>query len=104
MWKAPEMLSKKRVRFVILARKGTSIVARVHRQKQTRHVYILRSNCECAGRNRRDMCIFFVLNVENTRNAFYETRAANNSCSIMNIDRSYSALAETDKTCVYPSF
>ena len=44
-------------------------------QKQTRHVYILRSKCECAGRNRQDMCIFFVLNVENTRSAFYKTRA-----------------------------
>ena len=43
--KPPEMLSIKRVRFIIPARKGISIVARVHWQKQTRYVYILRSKC-----------------------------------------------------------
>ena len=38
------MLSIKRVRFIILARYGISIVARVRWQKeQTRYVYILRS-------------------------------------------------------------
>ena len=39
------MLSIKRVRFVILVPKEISIVARVRWQKQTRDVYILRSNC-----------------------------------------------------------
>ena len=40
------MLSLKRVRFIILARYGISIVARVRWQKQqTRFVYILRSKC-----------------------------------------------------------
>ena len=58
--KPPEILCIKRVRLIIPARKGISIVARVHWQKQTRYVYILRSK---------------VLNVESTRNAFYETRA-----------------------------
>ena len=40
------MLSRKRVRLIILAQKGTLSVARVRWQKQTRHVYILRSKCE----------------------------------------------------------
>ena len=43
--KPPEMLSIKRVRFIILAQNGISIVARVHWQKQTRYVYNLRSKC-----------------------------------------------------------
>ena len=38
----------------------------------------------------RYKCIFFVLNVKNTRNAFYETRTVRNSCSKGNIDRSKS--------------
>ena len=50
--KPPEMLSIKRVRFIIPARKGISIVARVRWQKQT---------------SRRYVYIFFVLNVENTK-------------------------------------
>ena len=43
--KPPEMLSIKRMRFIIPARNGISIVARVRWQKQTRYVYILRSKC-----------------------------------------------------------
>ena len=50
------------------------------------------------------MCIFLVLNVENTRNALYETRAVSNCCSKANIGRSKSALVETGKICVYSSF
>ena len=46
--KTPEMFSIKRVRFVILTRKGISIIAIARWQQQTRY-----------------MCIFFVLNVEN---------------------------------------
>ena len=42
----------------------------------------------------RYKCIFFVLNVENTRNAFYKTRAVRNPCTEGNIDRSKSALVE----------
>ena len=41
----PEILSIKCVRPVILAQKGTLIVARVRWQKQTRYVYIIRSKC-----------------------------------------------------------
>ena len=44
----------------------------------------------------RCMCTFFVLNVENTRNVFYKTRAARNTGSQGNIDRSKCALAATD--------
>ena len=73
MRKAPEMLSVKRVRFIILAGKGMSIIARVRWLKQTRYVYILRSN------------------VEITKNAFHKARAVrvyavHFSCSIGNID------------------
>ena len=42
------------------------------------------------------MFIFFV-KWKNTRNAFYKTGSARNSCSKRNIDRSKSALAETDR-------
>ena len=65
------MFSIKRVRFVILARKGILIVASVHWQQQTRY-----------------MCIFFVLNVEKhqKRNVFYKTRAVRNTCSKGNIE------------------
>ena len=74
------MLSIKRVRLVILAQNGTLIVASVRWQKQTRHVYILRSKMW-----------------ENTRDALLKMRAVGNSCSKGNIDRSKSALAGTDK-------
>ena len=39
-----------------------------------------------------------------TRNAFYKTCAVRNCGPKGNIDRSYSALAEADKICVYPLF
>ena len=47
------------------------------------------------------MCIFFVLNVENTRNVFYKTSVIRNTCSKGNIDRSKCALAATGKIYVY---
>ena len=80
------MLSIKRARFVILARKGILIVARVrHVVEQTRY-----------------KCIFFVLNVENTRNAFYKTHTVRNPCTKGNIDRSKSALVEqTRGKCIF---
>lgn len=45
----------------------------------------------------RYMCIFFVLNAGNTRNAFCKTHAVRHSCLKGSIDRSKSALVETDK-------
>ena len=38
---------------------------------------------------------------KNTRNVFYKTRAARNTVSKGNIDRSNSTLAETDKIYLY---
>ena len=76
--------SIKRMRLVILARKGKSVVARVRWQKKTRY-----------------MCIFLVLNVAKHQKCFYKTHAARNSCSKGNIGRSKSALAEKDKIYVY---
>ena len=52
--KTPEILSIKRVRPVILAQKGTLIVARVRWQKQTRYVYIILSKC---GKTPEMLCI-----------------------------------------------
>ena len=61
--------------------------------KNTRNVFCktraVRNTCskgnidhsKCAGSNRQDMCIFFVLNVENPRNVFYKTCAARNTNS-----------------------
>ena len=46
------------------------------------------------------MCIFFVLNVENTTNAFLKRVAVRNSCSKGNIDRSKSNLAEADSVYI----
>ena len=67
------------MRFVILARKGISIVVRVRWQKQTRY-----------------MCILFVLNVEEHQKRFLKTGAVHNSSSKGNIDRSRCVLAERD--------
>ena len=88
--KTPEMFSVKRVRFVILARKGISIIASALAATDKIYVYILRSKCgktpemfsiKCVRfvilvrkgisivasvlweQHTRYMCIFFVLNV-----------------------------------------
>ena len=73
------MFSIKRVRFVILARMGISIVASVLWKQHTTY-----------------MCIFFVLNVEKHQKCFYYELMSKG-----NIDRSNSALAATDKICVH---
>ena len=78
MWKNIRNAFLERAPFVILARKGISIVARMCWQKQTRY-------------------IFFVLNVEEHQKCFLKTRAVRDSCSKGNIDRSKNVLAETDK-------
>ena len=70
MRKPPEMLSVKRVRFLNLAGKVMSIIARVRWLKQTRYVYILRSN------------------VEITKNAFHKARA------LFLLDRKYRSYLE----------
>ena len=50
----------------------------------------------------RYKCIFFVLNVENTINAFYKTRTVRNPCTKGNIDRSKSAVVEQTRCkCIF---
>jgi len=48
-----------------------------------------------------DMCIFFVLNVEEHQKCPLKTCAVHNSCLKGNIDHSKNVLAETDMIYVY---
>ena len=78
----------KRVRLVILARKGIiSILARVRELP----IALAETDNICAS-------VFFVLNVEKHQKCFLKTRAVYNSCSKGNIDRA--ARNRHDK-CVY---
>ena len=94
------------MQFVILAQKEIS--SKPGSAGRNRHDISVHFRSKCgkisemlAGRNRQDMCIFFVLNVENTRNAFYKTRAVHNSCWIGNIDRSSCAGRNRQDMCIF---
>ena len=114
------MFSVKRVRFVILARKGISIIASALAATDKIYVYILRSKCVKtpemfsikrvpfvirthveSQQQTRYMRIFFVLNVEKHQKCFLKTCAARNTVSKGNIVAIVRWQQQTKYMCIF---